>query len=112
VPAPIARKSLSIWIASSRVGAMINARGSAALRSVIAGWVSRRWITATRNAAVLPVPVWPAGDIAAGQRQRQGQRLDRRAARESRGVQPASKSGCNSKLSKKTSVSGCEWSGI
>src|SRR5690606_29017545 len=99
--------SLWIWMASSRVGARISARGSSGLRSASAGLVSSLFTTVTRKARVLPVPVcaWPATSRPASVSGRVCawigvQRVKPAASR------PASSSGCSPKDEKVMSVSG------
>src|SRR5690606_2679027 len=98
---------LWIWIASARAGARISARGSPGLRSARAGRVSRRFITATRNARVLPVPVWawpatsPPGSATGRVMAWMGVQRTKPAA-----SRPASSCGCRSDSEKGTSVRG------
>src|SRR5208283_2555145 len=78
-PVYLPMPSASEWIctASSRVGAITMARGALTGRLAAPGSVSRRLNSAIRNAAVLPV----ARHILPAERQGQGLRLNRRAAR-------------------------------
>jgi hypothetical protein len=73
----------------------------------VRGRRSRRFTMVTRNASVLPVPVWRlAGDVLAGERQRQREGLDRGEPYEVRLLEPCNIRGCSGKWSKQTSVRG------
>ena len=83
----MARKSLSIWIASSRVGATMIARGcQLAVGDRRFGQQAVQYRDQKRR-GLAGAGLRSAGDVAADERDRQGQCLDRRAAGEARRMQ-------------------------